>query len=277
MKANAPIGIYDSGMGGLTVRQAVCRLLPEESVIYLGDGKNCPYGSRTVEEIRQLSIEAVEYLRSLGCKLVVVACNTATAAAIDHLRATYPAMPIVGMEPAVKPACLYTKSRVVGVLATERSLDGELFRRTAAKYGADIEVLTTERESGIVLNHHCGECGGSVVALGIDLGGEYLQKGLHAIEDTAIASSTHLNTTGIDAKLILLALEFVVEQESHITPLRRNLSQRQVGEQIVGGIGQLLVADKCCLCAKQIVSIALHNGAWLRYDICRIRCISYKE
>ncbi len=143
MKTNAPIGIYDSGMGGLTVRQAVCRLLPEESVIYLGDGKNCPYGSRTVEEIRQLSIEAVEYLRSLGCKLVVVACNTATAAAIDHLRATYPAMPIVGMEPAVKPACLHTKSRVVGVLATERSLDGELFRRTAAKYGADIEVLTT--------------------------------------------------------------------------------------------------------------------------------------
>ncbi|MBQ8582081.1 MAG: glutamate racemase [Alistipes sp.] len=143
MKTNAPIGIYDSGMGGLTVRQAVCRLLPEESVIYLGDGKNCPYGSRTVEEIRQLSIEAVEYLRSLGGTLVVVACNTATAAAIDHLRATYPAMPIVGMEPAVKPACLHTKSRVVGVLATERSLDGELFRRTAAKYGADIEVLTT--------------------------------------------------------------------------------------------------------------------------------------
>lgn len=140
--SNAPIAIYDSGMGGLSVRREVCRLLPEESVIYLGDGKHCPYGSRTAAEIRALSVEAVEYLLGLGCKLVVVACNTATAAAIDHLRATYPTLPIVGMEPAVKPACLHTKSRVVGVLATERSLDGELFRRTAAKYGADIEVLT---------------------------------------------------------------------------------------------------------------------------------------
>lgn len=140
---NAPIGIYDSGMGGLTVRREVCRLLPEESVIYLGDGKHCPYGSRTVEEIRTLSVVAVEHLLGLGCKLVVVACNTATAAAIDHLRAAYPALPIVGMEPAIKPACLKTKSRVVGVLATERSLDGDLFRRTAARYGADIDVITT--------------------------------------------------------------------------------------------------------------------------------------
>ena len=82
MKTNAPIGIYDSGMGGLSVRREVCRLLPEESVIYLGDGKNCPYGSRSVEEIRQLSVEAVEHLLGLGCKLVVVACNTASALAL---------------------------------------------------------------------------------------------------------------------------------------------------------------------------------------------------
>lgn len=140
--SNAPIGIYDSGMGGLSVRREVCRLLPEESVIYLGDGKNCPYGSRSVEEIRHLSVEAVEHLLGMGCKLIVVACNTATAASIDYLRATYPSVPIVGMEPAIKPACLQTKSRVVGVLATERSLDGDLFRRTAARYGQDIEVIT---------------------------------------------------------------------------------------------------------------------------------------
>lgn len=140
--SNAPIGIYDSGMGGLSVRREVCRLLPEESVVYLGDGKNCPYGSRSVEEIRRLSVEAVECLLAHGCKLIVVACNTATAAAIEHLRERYPDLPIVGMEPAIKPACLQTKSRVVGVLATERSLDGDLFRRTAARYGADIEVLT---------------------------------------------------------------------------------------------------------------------------------------
>lgn len=141
MSNNAPIGIFDSGMGGLTIYRAVRRALPDESILYLGDGKNCPYGERPVEEIRQLSEAAVELLLQRGCKLIVVACNTATAAAIETLRAKYPHIPIVGMEPAVKPACLRTKSRVVGVLATERSLDGDLFRRTAARYGADIEVI----------------------------------------------------------------------------------------------------------------------------------------
>ena len=138
---NAPIGIYDSGLGGLTVWREVRRLLPEESLLYLGDGKNCPYGSRSREEVRSLSDAAVERLVEEGCKLVVVACNTATAAAIDFLRANYAALPIVGMEPAVKPACLHTRSDVVGVLATERSLDGDLFRHTAARYGRDVEVI----------------------------------------------------------------------------------------------------------------------------------------
>ena len=95
---NAPIGIYDSGLGGLTVWREVRRLLPEESLLYLGDGKNCPYGSRPREEVRALADAAVARLVEEGCKLVVVACNTATAAAIDFLRANYAALPIVGME-----------------------------------------------------------------------------------------------------------------------------------------------------------------------------------
>ena len=138
---NSPIGIYDSGLGGLTVWREVRRALPGESLVYLGDGKNCPYGSRPREEIVRLADEAVAALVARGCKLVVVACNTATAAAIDFLRAKYASLPIVGMEPAVKPACLATRSGVVGVLATERSLDGDLFRRTAARYGEGIEVV----------------------------------------------------------------------------------------------------------------------------------------
>lgn len=139
---NNPIGIYDSGFGGLTVWREVRRALPGESLVYLGDGKNCPYGSRPEEEVRRLADDAVGELVAAGCKLIVVACNTATAAAIDFLRTKYAPLPIVGMEPAVKPACLHTRSGVVGVLATERSLDGELFRRTAARYGSGIEVLT---------------------------------------------------------------------------------------------------------------------------------------
>lgn len=141
--SNAPIGIYDSGMGGLTVWREVRRALPGESLLFLGDGKHCPYGSRTREEIRRLADAAVARLiDGEGCKMVVVACNTATAAAIDWLRAKYAPVPLVGMEPAVKPACLATRSGVVGVLATERSLDGDLFQRTAARYGKGIEVVT---------------------------------------------------------------------------------------------------------------------------------------
>ena len=115
---DAPIGVYDSGLGGLTVWREVRRMLPSESLVYLGDGKNCPYGSRPREEVRRLADEAVASLVAQGCKMVVVACNTATA------------------------ACLNTRSGVVGVLATERSLDGELFRRTAAKYGSGVELIT---------------------------------------------------------------------------------------------------------------------------------------
>lgn len=141
MSNQAPIGVYDSGLGGLSVWRELRRLLPEESLIYLGDGKNCPYGDRPREEVARLADEAVSHLVARGCKLIVVACNTATAAAIEELRAKYSHLPIVGMEPAVKPACLHTKTGVVGVLATERSLDGELFRRTAARYGEHIEVI----------------------------------------------------------------------------------------------------------------------------------------
>ena len=139
---NAPIGVFDSGLGGLTVWREVRRALPAESLVYLGDGKNCPYGSRPRPQVERLADEAVASLVAEGCKLVVVACNTATAAAIDFLREKYAPMPIVGMEPAVKPACLATRSGVVGVLATERSLDGELFRRTAARYGDGVDLVT---------------------------------------------------------------------------------------------------------------------------------------
>ena len=142
MADNRPIGIYDSGLGGLTVWREVRRALPGESLAYLGDGANCPYGSRPREEVQALADAAVARLVELDCKMVVVACNTATAAAIGFLREKYAGMPIVGMEPAVKPACLATRSGVVGVLATERSLDGELFRRTAARYGDGVDLVT---------------------------------------------------------------------------------------------------------------------------------------
>ena len=135
------IGIFDSGLGGISVWQALYDALPFESLIYLGDGLRCPYGSRSEEEVRTFTEEAVERLLAEGCKMIVVACNTATAVAIKYLREKYPDIPFVGLEPAVKPAALTTKTGVVGVLATERSLQGDHFRKAEAKYGAEVKIL----------------------------------------------------------------------------------------------------------------------------------------
>ena len=138
---NRAIGIFDSGLGGVSVWQALHDALPYESLVYLGDGARCPYGSRSREEVLQFTEEAVERLLSEGCKMIVVACNTATAVAIKTLREKYPTIPFVGLEPAVKPAALSTKTGVIGVLATERSLQGDHFRQAEAKYGADVTIL----------------------------------------------------------------------------------------------------------------------------------------
>ncbi|MBQ5830574.1 MAG: glutamate racemase [Alistipes sp.] len=138
---NNPIGVYDSGFGGLSVWRELHRALPRESLIYLGDGKNCPYGNKSEEQIRELAERAVGDLVERGCKMVVVACNTATAAAIEYLRERFSHIPIVGLEPAVKPACAMTRSKVVGVMATERSLAGRKFLSTLERYGQGVEVL----------------------------------------------------------------------------------------------------------------------------------------
>lgn len=138
---NAPIGVYDSGFGGLSVWRELYRHLPNESLLYLGDGKNCPYGGRAKAEIEGFAVEAVERLVAEGVKMVVVGCNTATTAAIELLRKRWPDMPIVGLEPAVKPACLTTRSRRIAVLATEHSLRSDMFLATAARYAQDVEVI----------------------------------------------------------------------------------------------------------------------------------------
>lgn len=140
MKQGA-IGIFDSGFGGLSVWCVLREQLPCESIVYLGDGARCPYGSRPADDVRRYAEEAVERLLDEGCKLIVVACNTATAVAISYLRAKYKDVPFVGLEPAVKPAALATRSGVIGVLATERSLSGDHFRRAEATYGSQVRII----------------------------------------------------------------------------------------------------------------------------------------
>lgn len=135
------IGIFDSGVGGLSVMQAIVGQLPQEDVVYFADTVHCPYGRRTHQEIQYLAHGIVTFLLSQGAKVIVVACNTASAAALHYLRQTF-SVPIVGMEPAVKPAAERTDSRVVGVIATEATFQGALFASLVERFATNIEVLT---------------------------------------------------------------------------------------------------------------------------------------
>lgn len=135
------VGFFDSGVGGRCVLDAFCRLCPEEPVVYIADSANCPYGNRSPEEIVRLSKRIAADLIRRGCEVVVVACNTATAAAIDDLRRKWPNVPFVGMEPAVKPAALGSKSGVVGVLATRGTFNGRLYRATSAKVSGAVRII----------------------------------------------------------------------------------------------------------------------------------------
>lgn len=135
------VGFFDSGIGGRCVLDAFLRLRPNEPTMYVADSENCPYGNRSPDEIVRLSKRIVADLIGRGCEVVVVACNTATAAAIDHLRREWPNTPFVGMEPAVKPAALGSRSGVVGVLATRGTFNGRLYRETSAKVPDSVRII----------------------------------------------------------------------------------------------------------------------------------------
>lgn len=151
MNPSAPVGFFDSGVGGLCVRDAFARRLPHENTVYLADGAHGPYGARPAAEIAALARGHVRTLLARGCKMIVVACNTATAAAIDALRAEWPDVPFVGMEPAVKPAVLNSKSGVVGVLATQGTFNGRLYRETCARFAGGVTVLTCVADEFVTL------------------------------------------------------------------------------------------------------------------------------
>jgi glutamate racemase len=139
--AQGPLGIFDSGVGGLSVLREIRRTLPGEDLVYVADQAHVPYGPRTMEQVRAFSRGIVEYLLGRGAKLVVVACNTASAAALQHLRERYAEVPFVGLEPAVKPAAEKTQSGVVGVLATPATFQGELYHRTVDRFASGVTVL----------------------------------------------------------------------------------------------------------------------------------------
>ena len=140
------VGFFDSGIGGTCILRAFKKLCPNEETVYIADSKNCPYGNKPTEEIIRLSEANVKKLLKKNCKMIVIACNTATAAAIDYLRAKYPEIPFVGLEPAVKPAALRSKTGVVGVLATAGTFHGRLYNETKAKFAKNVTVLAVQAD-----------------------------------------------------------------------------------------------------------------------------------
>lgn len=145
-QAIRPVGFFDSGIGGTCILNAFKKLCPDVETVYIADSKNCPYGNRPAEEILRLSEANVKKLLKRNCRMIVIACNTATAAAIDYLRAKYPEVPFVGLEPAVKPAALRSKTGVVGVLATAGTFHGRLYNETKAKFAKNVTVIAAQAD-----------------------------------------------------------------------------------------------------------------------------------
>jgi glutamate racemase len=139
MRNNKSIGIFDSGVGGLSIWEELIKKFPNENVIYYADSANCPYGPKSKDEIVNLTSNITDFLISKECKIIIVACNTATAAAIDYLRESYN-IPFIGMEPAIKPASLNSQTKSIGVLATEGTFNGRLYLETSQRFASDVKL-----------------------------------------------------------------------------------------------------------------------------------------
>jgi len=180
------IGIFDSGIGGTSILKEVHHLLPHEDILYLADSNNAPYGSKPQKKILELSVKNTEYLLDKGCKLIIVACNTATTNAISYLRTHYP-VPFVGIEPAIKPAALETKTKSVGILATKGTLSSALFHETSGLFAKDVTVIEQIGE-GIVTLIENGQLYSKAMQQLLEA---YLQPMLDAKIDHLVLGCTH--------------------------------------------------------------------------------------
>lgn len=186
MSAEYPIGVFDSGVGGLSVLREIRRELPGEDLLYVADSLHAPYGDKPEQLIEARSVAICEFLLSRHAKAIVVACNTATGAAIATLRARF-SMPIIAMEPAVKPAVSGTKSGVVGVLATSRTLSSENFAKLSVRFGADADILV-QACPGLVEQVEAGDLCGNKTRVLLE---QYLRPLLERGADTIVLGCTH--------------------------------------------------------------------------------------
>lgn len=182
-----PIGIFDSGVGGLSVLRAIRALMPSESLLYFADQGHVPYGSRTMSQIRDFSEAITRFLLARNAKLIVVACNTASAAALKFLRRTFLDVVFVGMEPAVKPAAERTQSGKVGVLATPATFQGELYTSVVERFANGVELLQ-HTCPGLVKQIEQGDLDGKETRTILE---DALRPMLDAGIDTVVLGCTH--------------------------------------------------------------------------------------
>jgi len=186
MTATNPIGVFDSGVGGLSVLREIRRELPHENLLYAADSGHAPYGDKPAQLIEARSIAMVEFLASQNAKAIVVACNTATSAAIETLRAKF-LIPIIAMEPAVKPAVAHTKSGVIGVLATSRTIASDSFAKLHNRFGTGVKILM-QACPGLVEQVEAGDLSGDKTRA---LVGQYVLPLLAQHADTLVLGCTH--------------------------------------------------------------------------------------
>jgi glutamate racemase len=184
--AENPIGVFDSGVGGLSVLREIRRELPGEDLLYVADSGHAPYGDKTTQLIEARAIAIVEFLLSQRAKAIVVACNTATGAAIETLRARF-SIPIIAMEPAVKPAVTHTKSGVIGVLATSRTIASDNFAKLHNRFGADVKILM-QACPGLVEQVEAGDLSGDKTRALIE---RYVAPLLEQRADIIVLGCTH--------------------------------------------------------------------------------------
>lgn len=184
---DAPIGMFDSGVGGLSILAQVRLQHPAESIHYLADQAWAPYGDRSLESVRERSLAIVAHLLDAGAKAIVVACNTASAAALHQLRAAIPGVPFVGMEPAVKPAAEQTRGGVVGVMATSATFQGELYASVVDRHANAVTVV--ERAGrGLVEMIEAGDLEGPAIEAAV---ATHLAPLMEAGVDTVVLGCTH--------------------------------------------------------------------------------------
>lgn len=229
----SPIGVFDSGVGGISVLKHIHTLLPNEDLMYVADSKFAPYGNKTPEFIQERALWIADFLIAKGAKALVVACNTATAAAVDLLRQKYH-LPIIGMEPAVKPAAAASKTGVIGVLATSGTLKSAQFAALLEHYGQQVEVVT-QACHGLV---ECVERGELDSTATQDLLASYVQPLIAAGADTIVLGCTHYpfvrplieNLVGDDVVLIDTGAAVAKELKRRLEDARLLNAETQIGQ-----------------------------------------------